>query len=133
MEVQAFIDFDDLFGFTVRGTNTVYKVVDDIIRLEDDTIVQLSGDGDFGISEGDDVVVFEKTIDKFHFMRMISQYKKMIEMDPESEYVEDGIRAIAQYSVELEEIGDDTVELYKFVINDQIYDAEFKGTIDDYN
>ncbi|ADR34641.1 hypothetical protein Sulku_1981 [Sulfuricurvum kujiense DSM 16994] len=133
MEVQVNVDFDELFGYTVRETSMVLKVANDVVRLDDDRFFQLSGDFDFEISEGDDVVIFDKTIDKFYYMRLIAQYREMIEMDPESEYIEDGIRAIAQYSVELEEIGDDTVDLYKLVINDQIYDAEFKGTVDDYN
>lgn len=133
MEVQVFVDFDELFGYTVRETSMVLKVANDVVRLDDNRFFQLSGDFDFEISEGDDVVIFDKTIDKFYYMRLIAQYREMIEMDPESEYVEEGIRAIAQYSVELEEIGDDTVDLYKLVINDQIYDAEFKGTVDDYN
>jgi hypothetical protein len=81
MEVQVFVDFDELFGYTVRETSMVLKVANDVVRLDDDRFFQLSGDCDFEISEGDDVVIFEKTIDKFHYMQMISQYREMIEID----------------------------------------------------
>lgn len=133
MEVQVFVDFDELFGYTVRETSMVLKVANDVVRLDDDRFFQLSGDCDFEISEGDDVVIFEKTIDKFHYMQMISQYREMIEIDIESEYAEGGIRAIAEFQIAMDEIGDETEELYKFIINDQIYDAKFKGTVEDYN
>jgi len=133
MKVQVFVDFDELFGYTVRETSAVYKVALDVIRLDDDRFFQLSGNFDFKISEGDDVVILDKTIDKFYYMRLISQYREMIELDPESEYAEGGIRAIAEFQIAMDEMGDEIEELYKIIINDQIYDAEFKGTVEDYN
>lgn len=66
-------------------------------------------------------------------MRMISQYREMIEIDPDSESADGGIRAIAEFQIAMDEIGNEMEERYKFIINDQIYDAEFKGTVDHYN
>jgi hypothetical protein len=64
-----------------------------------------------------------------HHERKAGLCKKSIE----SEYAEGGIRAIAEFQIAMDEIGDETEELYKFIINDQIYDAKFKGTVEDYN
>lgn len=42
MDVQVFVDFDELFGYTVRETSIVYKVASNVIRLDDERFFQLS-------------------------------------------------------------------------------------------
>lgn len=133
--ISVKIDFTELMEFTVYSTDRVLKAVDNIIRLEEqDDIVVLSGSEDFDISEGDDVVIFKKIIDKFQLMRDIEHYQESIIMsDSEFHITNILIPWLEETKEALEEIGDRKIEEYKFVINDQIFDAQYAGKAEDYN
>lgn len=132
--ISMTVDFIELMDYTVEITDRVLKVAHNVVRLEEsDDIFMLSESDNFDVSEDDDVVIFKNILDKYSIMRDIDYFQEQIIMtDDEERIMGYLIPRLEEAKEALEEIGDLKIEKYKLVINNQIYDAEYKGRASDY-
>lgn len=118
-----YVDFEELENYTVETSTTVSKVIDNIIKLENDDVFIADENMEYSVSELDDVVVFKQIIDKYTWMRLADSYSRIINTVGQDKQLEIGIESIQD---RLNETGDKVTELYKLVINDTIYEVDKK-------
>lgn len=114
-----YLDFHDLKDFTVEEVTTIAKVIDNIIKLENDDVFVCEDNMEYLISELDDVVIFKQTIDKYTYIRMVDSCSRM-----KSSASVGNNSLLDALEEDIDRIGDSVLEFYKLLINDEVYEVE---------
>lgn len=127
MLVNIYVDFKELENYTIQASTTVLKVIDNIIKLENNDVFVADENMEYSISELDDVVIFKQIIDKYNWIRDIDSYVRMKKrVVADNQLLKEIDTAVEYAQVQINRIGENVIELYKLVINDTIYEVDKK-------
>lgn len=125
MLMSVFIDFDDLSGYTIRGTASVEAVIDSIVKLDNGQRFDLYESVEYIVNELDEVLL----LDSVHTSAAIRSNIDEVTRGPW--HSDEGARAsliesLSRMLASVEQSGG-RIELHNLVINDEIYDATLRG------
>ncbi len=123
-----YLDFNNLEGYIVEVVTTVSKVIDNVIKLDNNDVFICEENMESSIFEFDDVVVFKEIVDKYFWMRHIDLYARMKDrIHSNSSLLEEINQAVSYAEEQIDKIGNNVIESYKLLINDGIYEVEKKS------
>lgn len=122
-----YLDFKDLEGYTVDEVTTVDKIIDNVIKLNNDDVFIAEEYVEDIAYEDDDVVIFKTLIDKYSRMRNIDELKRL-KNSPyiDSTSIDDLNKMIEKDEEAIQQYGDEVIELYMLLINDELYEVDKK-------